>query len=575
MQTVDDLDADCEQFAGPVLEQKTGFFDRLQRRQGLVLIITVILAFGARAYRLDAAGLAEDEANKILAVRCYQQGDFSVNTDHPMVMKMLCFATLGAADFWNRTAGPPSGLIISEESALRMPNVVFGALTVVPLFFFVTAILGFRVGLITSLLWALGLNAIWFNRVAKEDTLLIFFVMIGFYLYHLAKRRPARDVSGKERLYALSGAAFGLMAASKYLIYHYAFMVLFYRLVSNDSRTNRPLTGRMKSRHFAAMLLTFMVFNFAIVLPGTWRHVLKYVSEDLITHHGYAMMGSVFAINIANTPDLSTWFFYLLYLAIKLPLPVLVAFLVGVVEIFRHRGAPEVARGYLLLRLVLVFWLLPMSLVGSKFLRYTMGLMPFIYIVAAIGVVATWQVLAGAIKKMSGKRWRFQLQEERLSHTASAVVVATIFVVLPSAISVANLPYPSLYVNAFGGQRVGYYFPHDEFYDLGARESLKYIADHAPPGARVASEIPGVLQYYFERYGRTDLRSEIMSHPKFDFSADPPDYVLVQRGRVYFENIDDIKLIQSRFQPAQASVYQGAAAAEVYLTGAAGERASQ
>jgi len=136
---------------------------------------------------------------------------------------------------------------------------------------------------------------------------------------------------------------------------------------------------------------------------------------------------------------------------------------------------------------------------------------------------------------------------------------------------------------------VGFFFPHDEFYDVGARESIQYIANHAPPGALVASEIPAVLQYYLEKYGRTDIRSVVMSNPRFavgrasrvPLTASPrlvphqpvshselelsgPDYMLVQPGRIYFENERDIATIESLFDMVQSSDYGGISATRVY-----------
>jgi hypothetical protein len=120
----------------------------------------------------------------------------------------------------------------------------------------------------------------------------------------------------------------------------------------------------------------------------------------------------------------------------------------------------------------------------------------------------------------------------------------------------------------FGGNRIGYFFPHDEFYDLGARESIRFIAENAQPGAKMASEIPGVVDYYLERFNRLDIRSEIMSQPSFTLSGGRPDFVLLQGGRVYIENVANFKLIEERFPVVQASVYEGAAASRVYATGA-------
>src|SRR5437867_5693143 len=281
MRTVDHLEISYAQIDQPKPEPTLGPFDRLERRKLLIIIVTVAIGFCARAYRLDAAGFAEDEANKIFAARAYEQGDFTANAEHPMVMKMLCFASTHVASAWNRAAGQSLDLWISEETALRLPNAAFGALTVIPLLLLTTGLLGFRVGLVTSLLWALGLDAIWFNRTVKEDTMLVFFMLWGFYLYYRAKQMPVLDVAGQERLYSLAGAAFGLMMASKYFPHYWALNLLFYSLFGYDLRNNWPLTRAMWRKYFAAMLLAFVMFNPAAFFPQTWRYLWKYVNEEL------------------------------------------------------------------------------------------------------------------------------------------------------------------------------------------------------------------------------------------------------------------------------------------------------
>jgi len=130
-----------------------------------------------------------------------------------------------------------------------------------------------------------------------------------------------------------------------------------------------------------------------------------------------------------------------------------------------------------------------------------------------------------------------------------------------------SLPYPSLYVNALAGNRVGYFFPHDEFYDLGARESIEYLAQTAPRGATIASDIPGVVEYYLERFHRPDIRSEILSHPDFSLDRIQPDYVVLQRGRVYFENQQTFRLVENTYPVVQASTYAGTDAVRVYMLG--------
>src|SRR5688572_25443418 len=104
MRTVDHLEVDCAQL--PKQEEKisSGLFHKLERHKVFVILLTVFLAFCTRVYQVDAAGLSEDETNKVFALRAYEQGDFTANTEHPMMMKLLCFASTQMATAWNHTA---------------------------------------------------------------------------------------------------------------------------------------------------------------------------------------------------------------------------------------------------------------------------------------------------------------------------------------------------------------------------------------------------------------------------------------------------------------------------------------
>ena len=568
MRSIDHLDVSCAEFAQPTQEVRSGFFHYLERKKAIFLIITVALAFFLRVYQLDAAGLSEDETNKVFALRAYEQGDFTVNAEHPMMMKWLCFASTHAAAAWNAAAGDRLHLGLSEETAIRLPNAFFGALTVIPLLLFTAALLGFEAGVIAALLWSFGLNAVWFNRIGKEDTLLLFFMLVGFYFYHRGKQVMEEDEKSGEILFALAGAAFGLMLASKYFPHYLGLNALFYTLIGYHCHNNRPLTKRSWAVYFAAMTLAFAVSNPAVFSPQTWRYILAFLSKDLLTHHGYLVGDTLYSNDAEEGPGGSPWYFYWLYLAIKMPVPILVAFLFGVVEIFRgfhHEGQAQAdptesakrRQGYLFLRFMLIFWLVPMTFFGAKFLRYALTLMPLVYMTAAVGTLAIGRLLL--------RRLRSTKVDRRVAAYAVGGAVAILFLVAPAASTIRwGMPYPSLYVNVFGQNHAGYFFPHDEFYDLGARESLRYIAEHAPPNATIATDIPGVVQYYLERFKRPDVRSRILSHPTFDLQKEPLDYVLLQRGRVYFENQGTVQYVESRFPIVQASRYAGATASTVY-----------
>ena len=58
------------------------------------LALLIILGFGLRVTQLGAIGFAEDEMNKLDAIHAYERGDFTANSEHPMVMKLLMWASV-------------------------------------------------------------------------------------------------------------------------------------------------------------------------------------------------------------------------------------------------------------------------------------------------------------------------------------------------------------------------------------------------------------------------------------------------------------------------------------------------
>src|SRR6185295_18875551 len=122
----------------------------------LVLLSAIGLAF--RVANLGAIGFAEDEVNKVDAIRAYERGDITANGEHPMLMKALMFVSVKAARVLNAR-----GHAISDEVAFRFPNALFGALTVIPLFLLTAAFFDSWTGLLAAAFWSVGVNAITFN----------------------------------------------------------------------------------------------------------------------------------------------------------------------------------------------------------------------------------------------------------------------------------------------------------------------------------------------------------------------------------------------------------------------------
>ena len=516
----------------------------------LALAALIVLGLGLRLTGVSAVGFAEDEINKLNAVRAYEHGDISPNAEHPMLMKAFIFASVEAQHAWNARAGNQ----ISDEAALRLPNILFGALTVIPLFLLTAAFFDRWTGLLAAALWAFGINAITYNRIAKEDTLLVFFMLFAFYFYVRAKQTSWRDLKVKRRNYVLSGASFGLMIASKYFPHYFGLNMLYHHYFRvREDKPGEP-SGRTPWYFYVIVGVVFLIANPAVLLPQTWAYLNAYTSEQLLTHTGYLMGDHLYKNTISSTPFGGTpFYFYALFLLIKVPIPVLVAFITGLVVCFRRWRHPEHA----FLLLMFLLWIVPYSLFGAKWLRYTLSLMPFVYMIAAVGIVALVRLVSSSFKSASS---------ERVLPYAS-VVALLLFIAWPAWTSYANRPHYAAYTSALGGGRVGYFFPHDEFYDDGLREAIEFVCQTAPKGATIAHETPGVTGYYLEKFGRTDLQPRILSAANFKLADSPAQtYVILQRGRTYFENQEKMKEVRVRFRKVYEGVVDGVSAVEVFVS---------
>jgi hypothetical protein len=341
--------------------------------------------------------------------------------------------------------------------------------------------------------------------------------------------------------------------ASKYFPHYFGLNMLYHYLFHARERQPGEPKGHTPPIFYILLGVAFIVANPAILLPQTWAYLNAFTSGQLITHSGYLMGETLYKNDMPSTPFRGTpVYFYALFLLIKTPLPVLLAFVAGLVECVRRWRQP--GHGFLLLMFGL--WIVPYSLIGGKWLRYTVSLMPFVYMIAAVGILALVRWCVSFFKSASAERAR---------QFVGALAVA-FFILLPAWTAYANGPHYAAYTNLLGGGRVGYYFPHDEFYDDGLREAISFVCETAPPGAAIINETPGVVRYYLAKFNRTDLQPRVLSDRSLSLEDLPsPVYVIVQRGRTYFENREKLAEVRAHFQKMHEVLVGGTSAAEVYV----------
>ncbi len=508
------------------------------------LIICIVVGLGFRATSLDVIGFAEDEVNKVDAVRAYEQGDITANAEHPMLMKVLMFVSV-------KIGRGLRGQATSDEVLFRLPNAIFGALTVIPLFLLTAAFFDRWTGLLAAGFWTVGVNAITYNRIGKEDTLLVFFMLFAFYFYLRAKQTSTLNLPLRKRNYLLSGISFGLMMASKYFPHYLGLNSLYHQYFRVRKREPGEPAGSTSIIFYVAMVLAFLIANPAVLLPQVWGYLNAFMGEQLVQHSGYLFADRLYKNTLSSTPFRGTpVYFYLVFMAVKVPLLVLVSFVAGFVISLKRWRHP----GHAFAVFMFLFWIVPYSLIGGKWLRYALSLMPFVYILSAVGVIELTRFVAA----------RFKTSEPLRAIVAGAGVL--IFVGLPAWTTYSAGPHHALYTNALASGRAGYFFPHDEFYDDGLREAIKFVCDSAPQRALIAHETPATTRYYLERFGRTDLNSTAISARDFDVAnISGPAYIIIQRGRTYFENQEKIAAIRATFKKVHEIKVNELTAAEIFV----------
>jgi hypothetical protein len=524
----------------------------------IAIAVFIGLSLVVRCLHLDAYGLSEDETNKLHAVASYRQLDFSANAEHPMVMKLAMFASIQTAGAWNAIAPRLHATAISDETALRLPNAIAGSLLTGVIFLLCELLFGLPTAIWASLFWALDVNAAAINRIGKEDTFLLLFLLLGAYFYERAKvQARQQDTPGAQRWFARSGGAFGLMLASKYMPHYFGLHALF-AVAAND-----PHGGPKRGRFFRAMGLAFLIANFALVLPPTWSYLQGYVHGNMQTHTGYFFAQHLYDNAISLSPFGTPIWFYVTALITKIPLVPLGLILLGLVQMFVRRRD----RGMVFLRVFLLFALIPYSFVASKFLRYLLPVFAMLDIIAAVGVVWLLGVLRRLLEQRTGRApsWSsgtWGLWRPRIA--MAAIVVAS--VLDPLSALVSSGPFYSLHQNALAARFTtpGMLFPDDEFYDAGVREAVTDLARVAQPGAVIASDAMNVVQVYLDRTGRTDLRSVSLSQNRLSSMQAPEIWVLAQDAHTYFENQATLKQLRTRSAPTREYVVGGGVAVQVF-----------
>src|SRR4030095_4180508 len=425
----------------------------------------------------------------------------------------------------NFVSSRASDLFIQPETALRLPSVVFGALTAILIYLIAAELFGAEVALIAAALWTFDPTAIGFSRVAKEDTFLLFFFLLANVFWLRGQRVAESTERNPNPYYWATAAAYGAMVASKYVPHLFAISMAYYWMFQKLPETRWRIGSKRFLIFFAICGVVLLLLSPTILLPDTWRQMGLFAGSKRISHDGYEFMNKLYTHHFDDWLQGIPAYFYVVFTYVKLPLLSLVGFLIGLPLLFRRK----LGDGRYFVLMWLYFWFVAFSFFGGKFTRYYTTALPAVLITSALGI------------QFSGRWLSDRLASPLRLRNVKQYVPAflTVLVFTSSLIcSAQSAPHFRLFTNTLGGgsAHAGYYFPHDEFYDSSMREVMSEIGKRARPGARVASESASLASYYAQREKRSDLMPVSLSDPEALRQLEVGDFLIVARGRRYFSN---------------------------------------
>lgn len=481
-------------------------------RERVIVCLLMVLAFAVRVHRVDFNSLSEDESAKWAAIQEYRQGHFAgVNSEHPMLPKVLSWASLTVGESWSRIAAERGWPSLRPEGWLRIPNVLLGAATAVVLFLLCRRVMGLAGSFAASFFWAVAPLPIALNRLTKEETPLTFFTLLACYFYCRAQQAGV-DQSAR-RWYDLSAIGFGLALASQYILHLLGLNALAWLLAGKSGLAHKPSRFKYK-RFYVILFLTFFLVNPVILSPSNFSGILHWLHHDGVRHSGYDFDGTLYMNFPARLLTGVPWFYYLWLMLVKTPIPILVAVILGSALLLRDR---RTLASCFFLSLGMV-QLIGLSVSGAKWIRYSLPMLPFFFLAGGYAVQAIWNRVKGR-------------------NLAPVVYgVATVILIAWPVLELQGwMPYYSFYLNSIGGgsRNITRYFAPDEVSEFDTRQVAQQVCPFAPVATRVATARPMSMAYYVETCGRADIQIVPLYDPHYE--PRDGDLIVLEPSRRFFE----------------------------------------
>ncbi len=436
-----------------------------ERRLGVALLLLLLFLANALVAALMNSGAGDELAAHISSGYLYwKSGTFSGGIDNFPLGQLL--VTLPAGLF-----RVPYTLFSEEHLLLfRVVPILMGLGLCALVWRFATKLHGPGAGLLALFFAALCPNLLAHSTLATLDLPVTFFIFLTVFLLdrYLAAPKAVRMAA-----LSLALAAACLTKVQALLLVPYAVLVLLLNLpviLAAEKRARRDTLLSWLMIPAAGFILANLVY---LHLPGRGGSLLPPLFTAALRGIVSHSEGGHTAYLMGNYSRQGWWYYFLIAVAVKTPLPEIVLAVLGIAR-------RQAKRELLLLTLpILLFLGLAMTSRINIGLRHVLMIYPFLAVAAGAGAVRLWKMGSRAPTRKDGGAAGIALVQ-RIAPLPRAAVGALLLATAAGAAGIA--PHHLSYFNILaGGPTNGHKVLIDSNYDWGLNDRFlrRYIADHA------------------------------------------------------------------------------------------------
>jgi hypothetical protein len=275
--------------------------------------------------------------------------------------------------------------ITTDYIAARLPVALIGTFFIPIFYLLLKKFINDKLAFVTSLLIAIDPIAIALSRWVQHDTALMAFSCLSLLIYLASKRKVATVISA-------------FLAAMAILSKPQGFLIVFTLLIFYViSLFTKQKTSFKKLLIWLVLTAAFTILFF----PYLWRNPVGNMLTYLATQTSYVGLGNLTYFNGAITSS-PPWYYYFFIFPFRVPESVLIGFLAGII-LFLVSIKSKLSRNkyFQLIFIYSIIYMLLMSFSNKKLgIRYLLGVWPYMYIVAASGLIYLEKFVGRSFKKI-------------------------------------------------------------------------------------------------------------------------------------------------------------------------------